>query len=148
MHSRIKIKGRTYITPGWHGCWSAHSRVIRWVLRLTSVLPSMDSSSVFFFGCSYEGNLLLSHAMIDGSIQESLHSNQDHFFGVPNRLLFLWHVKPLLVGEWDCIHLRLTKNKQLVTGMSKLCQSVNGTSFICGLRERSFLLGPQPITEF
>ena len=44
-----------------------------------------------------------------GDHKESLHSNQDHLFWVPDQLQTLWHAKPLLVREWDFIHLRLTK---------------------------------------
>ena len=81
---RIKTRGQTYVIPRWHCCWSAHSRVIRRVQRLTSVVPSIDTSSVFIFGCSY--NLLCSHETIDGSVKESLHSNQDHLFWVLKQL--------------------------------------------------------------
>ena len=36
-------------------------------------------------------------------------------FWVPNQLQSFWHVKPLSVSEWDFVHLRLTRKKQVVT---------------------------------
>ena len=53
-------------------------------------------------------------------LHSSAADEKDHLFWVPNQLQTFWHVEALSVSEWDFIHLRLTKNKQLVTGMSKL----------------------------
>ena len=115
MHSRIKIKGRTYITPGWHGCWSAHSRVIRWVLRLTSVLPSMDSSSVFFYWLLLwvEPSLLTWNDRLINSRVFAFQSRS--FFWGPQSIAF-FVARQTFFSRWMGLHSSAAyEKKQLVT---------------------------------
>ena len=64
-----------------------------------------------------------------GNHRESLHSNQDHLFWVPDQLQNIRRVKILLVSEWDFIHPRLT-TKLFVFGSPINCR-VFGMSNLC-----------------